>query len=158
MEGETVTCKDVTFRLSTSLPILEGCLTASCDKWENGKSISLIDTGHANIEYGAKTYSDLARLPGGDHPVTQQASPGAPLGAQRSLGNRWRGTSTRVTVTRSEASHRPRMWLPGRLGNQGGAGRRRTEPSRRRTGAGGPGVDPGRLRLSGVLAEHSLIG
>ena len=31
-------------------------------------------------------------------------------------------------------------------------------PSRRRAGAGGPGADPGRRRLSGGLAEHSLIG
>jgi hypothetical protein len=52
LEGETVTCEDVTFRLSTSLPIL---LTATCDKWENGKSISSIDTGHVSIEHGAKT-------------------------------------------------------------------------------------------------------
>jgi hypothetical protein len=27
LEGETVTCEDVTIKLSTSLPILEGCLT-----------------------------------------------------------------------------------------------------------------------------------
>jgi hypothetical protein len=52
------------------------CLTATCDKWENGKSISSIDTGHASIEHGAKTNSDLARPPGGDHPATQQAGPG----------------------------------------------------------------------------------
>jgi hypothetical protein len=46
------------------------------DKWENGKPISSFDTGHASIEHGAKTDSDLARPPGGDHPATQQASPG----------------------------------------------------------------------------------
>ncbi len=76
LEGETVTCDDVTIRLSTSLPTLEGCLTATCDGWENGKSISSIDTGSASIEHGAKTNSDLARPPCGDHPATQQASPG----------------------------------------------------------------------------------
>ncbi len=79
LEGGAVTCEDVTIKLSTSLPILEGCLTATCDKWENGKSISSIDTGSASmpVEHGAKTDSDLvARPPGGDHPATQQASSG----------------------------------------------------------------------------------
>ncbi len=76
LEGGTVTCEGVTFELSTSPPILEGCLTATCDKWENSKSISPIDTGHASIGHGAKTDSDLARPPGGDHPATQQVSPG----------------------------------------------------------------------------------
>ncbi len=54
------------------------CLIATSDKWDNGESISSIDTGHASIEHGAKTDSDLARPPGGDHPATQQAqaSPG----------------------------------------------------------------------------------
>ncbi len=77
LEGQAVTCADVTFRSSTSLPILEGCLTATCDKWENGKtttSISSVDTGHASMEHGAKTDSDLARPHGGDH----QARPGVP--------------------------------------------------------------------------------
>ena len=76
LEGETVTCEDVTIKLSTSLPILEGRLTVTCNKWENGKSISSIDTGHASIQHGAKTDSDLACPPGGDHPATQHASPG----------------------------------------------------------------------------------
>jgi hypothetical protein len=40
----------------------ERCLTATCDKWENGKSISSIDTGRASIEHGAKIDSDLARI------------------------------------------------------------------------------------------------
>ncbi len=31
-------------------------------------------------------------------------------------------------------------------------------PSLRRAGAGGPGADPGRRRLSRVLVEHSVIG
>ncbi len=48
LEGETVTCEDVTFKWSTSLPILEGCLTVTCEKWENGKSISSMDTGSAS--------------------------------------------------------------------------------------------------------------
>jgi hypothetical protein len=76
LEGETVTCEDVNIKWSTSLPILEGCLTATCYKLENGKSISSVDTGSASIEHGAKTDSDLARPPGGDHPATQQARPG----------------------------------------------------------------------------------
>ena len=59
------------------------CLTATCDKWENGgKSISSIDAGNASMEHGAKTDSDLARPPGGDHPATQQAIQGV-LGARR---------------------------------------------------------------------------
>ncbi len=74
LEGETVTCEDMTIKLSTSLSILEGCLTTTCDKWESGQSISSTDTGHASIEHGAKTDSDLARPPGGDNPATQQAS------------------------------------------------------------------------------------
>ncbi len=89
LEGETVTCEDVTFNWSTSLPILEGCLTATCDNWENGKSISSIDTSHASIGHGAKTDSDLATPPGGDHPATQQASPGVltrRVGALRAIG------------------------------------------------------------------------
>jgi hypothetical protein len=49
LNGETVTCEDVTFKLSISLPILEGCLTATGDIWENGKSIISIDTGSASI-------------------------------------------------------------------------------------------------------------
>jgi hypothetical protein len=40
------------------------------------KSVSYIDTGRASIGHGAKTDSDPARPPGGDHPATQQASPG----------------------------------------------------------------------------------
>jgi len=68
----------------------------------------------------------------------------------------WR---TRVPVTRSEAT--VERWM--------GAARttrssRRSGPAEDRAqagggpGAGGPGADPGRRRLSGVLAEHSLIG
>ena len=88
LEGETVTCEDVTIKLSTSLPFLEGCLTAKCDKWENGKSTrsSSIHTGRASIGHGAKTDSDLARPPGGDHPATQQASPHSECGEQRVIG------------------------------------------------------------------------
>jgi hypothetical protein len=59
LEGKTVTCEDVTIKLSTSFPILEGCLSysliATCDKWENGKSISSIDTCRASMEHGAKS-------------------------------------------------------------------------------------------------------
>ncbi len=40
LEGETVICDDVTIRLSTSLPILEGCLNETCVQCENGQSIS----------------------------------------------------------------------------------------------------------------------
>jgi hypothetical protein len=71
-EGRLSRASDMTIEL---IPILERCLTVTCDKWENGKSISSFDTGHASIEHGAKTNSHLARPPGGNHPATQQASP-----------------------------------------------------------------------------------
>jgi hypothetical protein len=35
LEGENVICEDVTIRLSTSLPILEGCLNVTCVQCEN---------------------------------------------------------------------------------------------------------------------------
>ncbi len=132
-----------------------GCLTATCDKWENGNSISSIDTGHASIEHGTKTDSDLARSPDSDHPVSQQASPGVPLGEQRAAGDRRRGTHSRIQVTRSEANHGPRMRRPGRLGDRGGAGRLWTGSSRLKTGAGGLGVYPGPRRHS-VASGHYM--
>jgi hypothetical protein len=103
-------------------------LTATCDRWVNGKSIRSIDTSQASIARGAKTDSDLARPPsGGDHPAAQDASPSP------------------TPLTRSEA--RRGMLLPGRLG---------PGPTGWRTCTGGLGADPGQRRLSGVLA-HSLI-
>ncbi len=78
LEVETVTWKDVTIKLSPSPPILEGYLTATCDQWENGKSISFINTGHTSIAHVAKADSDsgLAHPPAADHPTTPQASLG----------------------------------------------------------------------------------
>ncbi len=38
LEEETVICEDVTIKLSTSLPILEGCLNVTCVQFENGKN------------------------------------------------------------------------------------------------------------------------
>ncbi len=76
------------------------------------------------------------------------------LGARRAAGNDLRrSVRTRVPMTRSEA--RRGSLLPGRLGIEeewagGGPG-----PTGWRTGAGGPDADPGRRRLSGVLAEHT---
>jgi hypothetical protein len=61
------------FKLSTIHSILEGCLTATCNKWENGMAISSIDTGHASIAHEAKT---LARPSGSDNLATQQANLG----------------------------------------------------------------------------------
>ncbi len=50
-------------------------LTATCDKWESGKSISSIDTSQANKHCAwSQDKSDLARSPGGDHPAAQHAS------------------------------------------------------------------------------------
>ncbi len=48
--------------------------------------------------------------------------------------------------------------LPGRIGDREGEGLQRTGSDRLRTGAGGQGEDQDRRRLSGELAEHSLIG
>jgi hypothetical protein len=59
------------------------CLTATCDQWENGKSISSIDTSQASW---AKTDSDLARPPGGDHPAAQQVSLGVLTGSAARRG------------------------------------------------------------------------
>jgi hypothetical protein len=123
LKGGPVTCEDVTIKLSISLPILEGCLTATYDKWKNGKSISSIDTGRASIEHGAKTDADLASPPGGDHPAIS-------LGAPRAAGARPPYVRTRVPVMRSEARLCPRMRRPRRLGDQGGPGRWRSGPDR----------------------------
>jgi hypothetical protein len=67
LEGETVPCKIVTIKLSTSQTNLDGCITATGYTWGNGKSISSTDTGHTSIEHEAKTNSDLARPPSCDH-------------------------------------------------------------------------------------------
>ncbi len=65
------------------------------DKWESGKSIRSIDTGHASVKHGAKPDSDLAHPPGGDHPATQQASPGVPT---RSAARRGRSAARQATT------------------------------------------------------------
>ncbi len=63
LEGEIVTCED-DYQIEHQTSHSGECLTATCDKWDNGESISSIDTGRASIEHGAKTDSDLARPPG----------------------------------------------------------------------------------------------
>jgi hypothetical protein len=75
LEGNTVNCEDVTIRLSTSLPILEGCLNVTCVQGENGKSISTIDSAQATKAHDADTDSDLARSPDGKHPSARHATP-----------------------------------------------------------------------------------
>ncbi len=75
LEGETVICDDVTIRLSTSLPILEGCLNVTCVQCENGKSISSIDSAQPTMAHDADTDSDLARPPDGKHPSAQNSTP-----------------------------------------------------------------------------------
>ena len=75
LEGNTVNCEDVTIRLSTSLPILEGCLNVTCVQGENGKSISTIDSAQATKAHDADTDSDLARPPDGKHPSARHATP-----------------------------------------------------------------------------------
>ncbi len=121
-------------------------------EWPCGKSTSSIGTVHASMEHGAKTDSDLARPPGGEHPAMQQASPGD---LTRSAARCGRSAARHAHSNPSDSKHGPRMQLSGRLGDRGGAGRQRSGPSRRRTGAGGPGVDPGRRRPSRVLEKGS---
>ncbi len=75
LEGETVNCEVVTIRLSTSLPILEGCLNVTCVQCENGKSISPLDSAQPTMAHDADTDSDLARLPDGKHPSARHATP-----------------------------------------------------------------------------------
>jgi hypothetical protein len=75
LEGNTVNCKEVTIRLSTSLPILEGCLNVTCVQCENGKSISPIDSTQPTMAHDADTDSDLARPPDGKHPSARHATP-----------------------------------------------------------------------------------
>ena len=75
LEGNTVNCEDVTIRLSTSLPILWGCLNVTCVQCENGKSISPIDSAQPTMAHDADTDSDLARPPDGKHPSARNATP-----------------------------------------------------------------------------------
>jgi hypothetical protein len=75
MEGETLICEDVTIRLSTSLPILEGCLNVTCVQCENGKSISPFESAQSTMTHDADTDSDLARPPDGKHPSARNATP-----------------------------------------------------------------------------------
>jgi hypothetical protein len=75
LEGETVDCEDVTIRLSTSLPIVEGCLNVTCVQCENGKSISPIDSAQPTMAHDADTDSDLVRPPDGKHPSALLATP-----------------------------------------------------------------------------------
>jgi hypothetical protein len=146
LEGATVTCEDVTIKLSTSLPILEGCLTATCDKWANGKSISSIqvDTGRVSIRHGAKTDSDLARPPGGDHPArpSSKLARVSSLGARCDAGDRQRSVRARVPMTRSEARRGPRMRLEERAGG----------------GPGPAGGGPGQEDRAWIQADDVYLG
>ena len=72
LEGGTVNCEDVTIRLSTSLPIPEGCFNVTCVQCENDKSISPIDSAQPTMAHDADTDSDLARPPDGKHPSARQ--------------------------------------------------------------------------------------
>ncbi len=69
--------------------------------WENS-TISSIDSGCSSIGHGAKTDSDPARPPGGDHLATQQASPGVLTrsAARRAASDRRRRVRTRAPKTR----------------------------------------------------------
>jgi hypothetical protein len=76
LEGETIICEDVTIRLSTSIPILEGCLNVTCVQCEiGGESISPIDSAQPTMAHDADTDSDLARPPDGKPPSARNATP-----------------------------------------------------------------------------------
>ncbi len=75
LEGKTVICEDVTIRLSTSLPILEGCLKVTCVQCENGKPIGPIDSAQPTMAHDADTDSDLARPPDGKHLSARNTTP-----------------------------------------------------------------------------------
>ncbi len=132
------------------------CLNVKCVQCENGKSISPSDSAQPTMAHDADADSDLADSH--VHPTANIHHRGTllrlcycgVLRADTLPAMLWR---TRVLVTRSDG------WeLLGRLGIE-----------EERAG-GGPGLtgggqeqedrraDPGRRRLSGMLAEHSLIG
>jgi hypothetical protein len=75
LEGNTINCEDVTIRLSTSHPILEGCLNVICVQCENGKSISTIESAQPTMAHDADTDSDLARPSDCKHPSALHATP-----------------------------------------------------------------------------------
>jgi hypothetical protein len=75
LEGGTVISKDVTIRLSTSLPILDGCLNVTCFQFKNGKSISPVDSAQLTMAHDADTDSDPARPPDGNHPSARHSTP-----------------------------------------------------------------------------------
>jgi hypothetical protein len=76
LQVETVICEDVTIRLSTSLPILKGCVKVTCIECENGKPISPIDSAQPTMAHGADTDSDLARPHDGYHPSARHTTQG----------------------------------------------------------------------------------
>ncbi len=107
-----------------NLPARCSCLTLTCDKWENGKPMSSIDTGSASIEHGTKTDSDLAR----PSLAAVTIQPRSKLARVLSAGARPQSMHTQVPITQSETHCCPRM-LPLRLHwDRGGPGRRRTRP------------------------------
>ncbi len=146
------------YQIEHHLPILEGCLKVTCVQCEDGKSISPIDSAQSTTRM-TRIQTRISHV----HPTASIHQRGTllllcycgVLRAYAPLAMLWR---TRVPVTRSEATVELWMAVACTTRDRGGAGRQRTGPSRRRAGAGGPGADPGRRRLSRMLAEHSHIG
>jgi hypothetical protein len=97
----------MTIRLSTSLPILEGCLNVTCVQCENGKSISPIDSAQPTMAHEAGTDSDLARPPDGKHPSARKATPAMLLRSatrRRTAGHVVAHTGPSDSESRSEAT------------------------------------------------------
>ncbi len=150
LEGNTVNCEDVTIRLSTGFPILEGCLNVTCVQCENGKSISTIDSTQATMAHDTDTDSDIARPSDGKHPSAQHETPAMLLWSATRRLNAGHVVAHRVPVTRSEAS--VERWMEAA----------RTTRSSRRSGSaedrahagGGPEQeDWGRIRADDVYPE-----
>ncbi len=146
LEGNTVNCEDVTIRLSTSLPILEGCLNVTCVQCENGKSISTIDSAQTT-----RIQTRISHV----HPTASIHQRGTILrlcycGVLRAGATPAMSWRTRVPVTRSEAT--VERWM--------GAARttrrsRRSGPAEERAQAGGgpEQEDRGRIRADDVHPE-----
>jgi hypothetical protein len=120
-------------------------LNVTCVQCENGKSISPVDSAQQTMAHDADTDSDLARPLDGKHPSARNATPAMILRSATRRRTAGQAVAHQVPVTRSETTVERWMGaeLLGRLGDRGGAGRRRSGPNWRRAGAGGPGGGSG---------------
>ncbi len=128
-------------------------MNVTCVQCENGKSISPIDSAQPTMAHDADTDSDLAP-PDGKHPSARNATPARLL---RSATRRRIAGHVVAHPGPSESEWGHRGAMDGSCSDDSEIEEERAAGGRR-AGAGGPGADPGRRRLCGMLAEHSLIG